>query len=125
FWFHSHMLPGNTLFGGIYGVLIIENNIEADLIANGTVPAESDTITLAMSDIEFDAAGVVGKDLGGVTKTLNELIELCHLDGIGDPGGVNAACGLSGVPGTTVLVNGQTPDAAAQTPKFIVPSGKR
>ena len=31
FWFHPHMLPGNTLFGGMYGVTIIENNIEASL----------------------------------------------------------------------------------------------
>ena len=38
FWFHSHMLPGNTLFGGIYGVLIIENNIEASLITLTTQP---------------------------------------------------------------------------------------
>ena len=40
-----------------------------------------------MSDIDFDATGKVGKSFGGMTKTLNELIELCHLYGIGDPGG--------------------------------------
>ena len=27
YWFHSHMLPGTTLFGGMYGILIIENPI--------------------------------------------------------------------------------------------------
>ena len=32
---------------------------------------------------------------------------------------------LSATPGSTVLVNGQKPDAGAQTPKFVVPSGKR
>ena len=125
YWFHSHMLPGNTLFGGIYGVLIIENNSEAERIADGTVPAAADTQIVAMSDIDFDASGTIGKSLGGVTKTENELIELCHLAAIGDPGGNHAACSLSSSPGATVLVNGQKPDPGAQTPKFIVPSGKR
>jgi hypothetical protein len=43
-----------------------------------------------MSDIEFDpATGKVGKQIGGMGPFLteNELIELCHLDGIGDAGG--------------------------------------
>ena len=44
FWFHSHMLPGNTLFGGIYGVMIIENDIEASLIADGILPDEANTL---------------------------------------------------------------------------------
>jgi FtsP/CotA-like multicopper oxidase with cupredoxin domain len=124
FWFHSHMLPGNTLFAGLYGVIIIENDIEASLKGT-TLPTDSATFTLAMSDIEFDAAGVVGKPLAGVTKTENELIEICHLFKIGDPGGVQAACNAAGKPGATVLVNGQTPDAAAHTPLFTVPSGGR
>jgi FtsP/CotA-like multicopper oxidase with cupredoxin domain len=124
FWFHSHMLPGNTLFGGMYGVIIIENNIEASLKGT-TLPADAETHTLALSDIDFDATGKVGKSFGGTTKTLNELVELCHLFTIGDPGGDQAACGASGFPGATVLVNGQTPDAGMQTPKFIVPSGKK
>ena len=125
FWFHSHMLPGNTLFGGMYGVFIIENPIEASLITSGVLPGAADTHTLAMSDIEFDGTGKIGKTLGGVTKTENELIELCHLWGIGDPGGDNAACNLAQTPGSTVLVNGVKPDSGAQTPKFTVPSGKR
>jgi len=124
FWFHSHMLAGNTLFGGMYGVLIIENPTESNLIGAGVLPSEADTHTLAMSDIEFDATGKVGKDLSGVTKTENELIELCHLFGIGDPGGQNT-CNLAQRPGATVLVNGVKPDPAAQAPKFVVPSGKR
>lgn len=125
FWFHSHMLPGNTLFGGMYGVIIIENPIEASLRASGVLPAESDTHTLALSDIDFDSDGKVGKSFGGGTKTLNELIELCHLYGIGDPSGDMLACNASATPGATVLVNGQKPDAGAQTPKFVVPSGKK
>ncbi len=124
FWFHSHMLPGNTLFGGMYGVFIIENPAEGNLKASGVLPDDANTHTLAMSDIEFDATGKVGKDLSGVTKTQNELIELCHLFGIGDPGGQNT-CNLSTRPGGTVLVNGVKPDPAAKTPMFVVPSGKR
>ena len=38
FWFHSHMLPGNTLFGGMYGVMIIENDIEASLKGTARCP---------------------------------------------------------------------------------------
>ena len=36
-----------------------------------------------------------------------------------------AACNTATVPGSIVLVNGQKPDAVANTPKFVVPSGKR
>jgi FtsP/CotA-like multicopper oxidase with cupredoxin domain len=124
FWFHSHMMPGNTLFGGMYGVIIIENDIEASL--KGTVlPADADTYTLAMSDIGFDTAtGKVGKLFKGNFKTENELVELCHLYTSGGVGGDKDACNASTVPGSTVLVNGQVPDSAAQTPKFVVPSGK-
>jgi FtsP/CotA-like multicopper oxidase with cupredoxin domain len=124
FWYHSHMLPGNVTFAGMYGVLIIPNNIEGQLIAQGTLPAEADTYTLALSDIEFDATGKVGKPFKGVTKTVNELVELCHLEAIGEPGGDRAACGAISV-GQTVLVNGENPDPAAHTPKVTVPSGKK
>src|SRR5882762_5317132 len=77
FWFHSHMLPGNTLFGGMYGVFIVENPIEPSLKASGALPSDANTHTLAMSDVSFDVGtGKIGKPLGGVTTTENELIEL-------------------------------------------------
>jgi FtsP/CotA-like multicopper oxidase with cupredoxin domain len=124
YWFHSHMMPGNTLFAGLYGVMIIENDIEASL--KGTVlPQDDATFTLALSDIEFDDTGKVGRALDGVTRTLNELIEFCHQEQLGEYAGVEFPCPKAALPGKTVLVNGQTPDAAAQTPKFIVPSGGR
>ena len=65
------MLPGNTLFGGMYGVIIIENNIEASLKGT-TLPDDANTHTLALSDIDFDATGVVGKQFGmpATTKKL-------------------------------------------------------
>ena len=57
FWFHSHMMPGNTTFAGMYGAIIIENNIESTPDRPTILPAEADTHTLALSDIEFDAMG--------------------------------------------------------------------
>ncbi len=125
FWFHSHMMPGNTAFAGMYGAMIIENDIESSPDRPAILPAEADTHTLALSDIEFDAMGKVGKSFMGGTKTINELVELCHLSTEGEPGGEMGACSISTLPGSTVLVNGQSPDAGAQTPRFVVPSGKK
>ncbi len=125
FWFHSHMMPGNTTFAGMYGAIIIQNNIESTPARPAILPAEADTYTLALSDIDFDAMGKVGRSFGGGTKTINELVELCHLWTEGDPGGDMTACNAATIPGGTVVVNGQKPDAGAQTPKFVVPSGKK
>lgn len=123
FWYHSHMLPGSSTFAGMYGPIIIENNIEASL--KGTVlPTDANTHTFVLSDIEFDGTGKVGKQFNGMTKTINELVELCHLDAEGLPGGDRLACGVPNL-GDTVLVNGQKPDAVAETPKFVVASGQR
>lgn len=124
FWYHSHMSPSNATFAGMYGPIVIENNIEASL--KGTVlPLDADTHNLVLSDIEYDATGKVGKLFGGVTTTINELIQLCHLDAEGQPGGNRGACQI--LAGPTVLVNGENPNATpgSQSPKFVVPSGKR
>jgi FtsP/CotA-like multicopper oxidase with cupredoxin domain len=124
FWYHNHILPGNTTFAGMYGVIIVANNLEDQLIAQGKLPAEAATFTLALSDIEFDATGKVGKPYGGGTMLVNELVELCHLNAVDNTTGDRGACGAISV-GETVLVNGENPNAAAQTPMFTVPSGKR
>jgi FtsP/CotA-like multicopper oxidase with cupredoxin domain len=122
FWYHSHMLPGSSTFAGMYGPIIIENNIEASL--KGTVlPTDANTHTIVLSDIEFDGTGKVGKQFDGMTKTINELVELCRLDAEG-MGGSRSACGVPNL-GDTVLVNGQKPDPIAETPKFTVASGQR
>ncbi|MCU1268599.1 MAG: multicopper oxidase type 3 [Acidobacteria bacterium] len=124
FWYHSHMAPSNATFGGMYGPIVIENNIEPSL--KGTVlPLDADTHNLVLSDIDYDANGKVGKDFNNTTTTINELIELCHLDAEGQPGGDRNACSI--LAGSTVLVNGENPNATAgaQSPKFVVPSGKR
>ena len=126
FWYHSHFLPGQPTFAGMYGPIIIANNIEATLQGNGTLPSAANTHTLVLSDIEFDGTGKVGKQFMGVTKTINELVEICHNDAFGLPGGSRAACmAPPNLPGDTVLVNGVKPDPGTNTPKFIVPSGKR
>ena len=123
FWYHSHMMPGSSTFAGMYGSIVIENNIEASL--KGTVlPTDAFTHELVLSDIEFDLMGKVGKPFGGVTATINELVDMCLRDAEGLPGGNRGACGAP-TPGATVLVNGANPNAGTMTPKFIVPSGKR
>lgn len=124
FWYHSHMLPGSSTFAGMYGSIVIENNIEASL--KGTVlPVDADTHSLVLSDIQFaPATGIVGKPLGGVITPINELVLLCHLNVQGEPGGNAAACAAP-TPGQTVLVNGQPPDIGLDTPKFVVASGQR
>src|SRR5207249_1666070 len=53
FWFHSHMMPANTTFAGMYGAMIITNAIEGSLIASNKLPAAAYTYPLALSDIEF------------------------------------------------------------------------
>ncbi|MFN0009106.1 MAG: multicopper oxidase domain-containing protein [Planctomycetota bacterium] len=127
YWYHSHMLPGSSTFAGMYGSIVIENDIDDSL--KGTVlPTNANTHSLVLSDIEFDpASGVVGKPLpppAGPITPINELVELCHLAVEGEPGGDPSACG-SPTPGKTVLVNGVPPDLAAETPKFTVASGEK
>jgi FtsP/CotA-like multicopper oxidase with cupredoxin domain len=126
FWYHPHMLPGSTTFAGMYGPIVIQDDVEAGL-QGSVLPAEEDTHTLVLSDIEFDPfTGLVGKrlDVLGEITPINELIELCHLFVQGEPGGNLTACG-SPIPGEVVLVNGRPPDPAAQEPRFVVASGQR
>lgn len=120
YWYHSHIQPGNATFAGMYGSLIVDNPIEPSLRGN-KLPTLANTHTLVLSDIEFDATGKVGK--GDPAKTINELVELCHLWAEGEPGGDMIACGTPGSPGKIVLVNGIAPTAS--TPKFTVASGQR
>ena len=123
FWFHSHMTPGNTTFAGMYGVIIIPNESESDLIDDGVLPPAQYTYTLAMSDIQFDTQGNVGKpftqpDNSIITKTINDYVNLCHQN----PGGNNQDCNAASTAGTTVLVDGVNPDSNPVTND--VPSGQ-
>jgi len=124
YWYHSHMLPGGPTFAGMYGPIVIESDIETSL-KGSVLPAETDTHSLVLSDIEFDPlTGKVGKPLGGVITEVNELVQLCVLGNEGDPSGNRGACSVL-FPGNTVLVNGEPPSASAQMPSFVVASGQR
>lgn len=128
FWYHSHMLPGDATFAGMYGSLVVENLIEGSL-KGSTLPTDADTHTVVLSDIEFDGAGKVGKQFDpdgsgsepASTFTINRLVELCHLGAEGDPSGNKSACSVPNL-GATLLVNGQKPGASA--PTFSVKSGQ-
>ncbi|HXI72411.1 MAG TPA: multicopper oxidase family protein [Verrucomicrobiae bacterium] len=137
YWFHNHINPGSSTFAGMYGLIIVPNNIEPSLIASNTLPAADYTYSLGLSDIEFNPTnGFVGKFLqdtnaGNTTPTnwysINELGDLCHKFAIGDPSGNTLACNVATLPGTTVLVNGATPttNLAGLYPLYVVPSGQR
>ncbi|MGH8519044.1 MAG: multicopper oxidase domain-containing protein, partial [Panacagrimonas sp.] len=123
FWYHSHMLPGSATFEGMYGPIIIENPIEASL--KGTVlPTSANTHTMVLADIEYDASGKVGKPLSGVMKSINELVEICHLWTEDEAGGEMLACGAA-TPGNTVLINGVKPNPGNPVSVFKVKSGQR
>ena len=115
FWFHPHMMPGPQTFAGAYGAFIVKDPNETALQAAGTIPSAANTHTVVLSDIEFDANGDVGYDDGGVLKSWASLHATCA-------GGDSNACNLIG-DAATVLVNGQTPDAGAETPKIVAKSG--
>lgn len=131
FWYHSHMLPGNATFAGMYGSLVVENAIENSL-KGSILPTDADTHTLVLSDIEFDGNGKVGRPFDpdgssgsapSSTYTINSLVELCHLGAAGESGGNKGACGVPNL-GVTMLVNGTPPTPGANTPKFTVVAGQ-
>lgn len=107
-WYHSHMLPGTTTFGGMYGPIVIKNSVEASLIASQVLPSTNYTFPLVLSDISF-TNGVVGKVYNGTNYSLNTLIQLCENNILGHPNADGGACGAVGPPGSVALVNGKVP----------------
>ncbi|PWU08566.1 MAG: hypothetical protein C5B50_29410 [Verrucomicrobia bacterium] len=117
YWYHSHMLPGTTTFGGMYGPIIVHDANETALMAANVLPPTNRTFQLVMSDISF-ANGFVGKIYNGTNVSLNTLIQLCEnyvLSGTGDFFG----CGLAGTPGDIFLCNGSV---AALAGTFCAPA---
>jgi FtsP/CotA-like multicopper oxidase with cupredoxin domain len=113
FWFHPHMKPGPQTFAGTYGVFIVKDPNEEALIADNRIPAASNTHTVVLSDIEFDADGDVGfVNAGGEAVPWAQLATTC--------GGGGGGCPTIGN-GATVLVNGQKPSAS--TPIITARSG--
>jgi PKD repeat protein/FtsP/CotA-like multicopper oxidase with cupredoxin domain len=127
FWFHSHMMPGNTTFAGMYGVIIIPNGSEPTLITNGVLPPPAYTFPLAMSDIEFATnnsyapdypIGTVGRTTNYANatafQTINAWVEACHANPMNQE-----VCQAASVPGDVVLVNGVSPLAAPGSQKRV------
>ncbi|PWU20217.1 MAG: hypothetical protein C5B50_04525 [Verrucomicrobia bacterium] len=143
FWFHSHMLPGNTLFAGMYGIIIVTDCCESGLVSSNRLPAANSTFQLALSDIQWDDRaqtnsvnnpnfGNVGKynsasitgTVGhatviyppGTFQTINKWIHDCgdNESGVGtSQPGGGALCKFASGPGNSVLVNGLTPEGNA------------
>jgi FtsP/CotA-like multicopper oxidase with cupredoxin domain/streptogramin lyase len=111
FWYHSHMLPGTTVFGGMYGPLIVTNAVEGSLIASNILPPSTYTFPLVMGDTSF-TNGVIGKVFNGTNYALNTLIQMCENAALGISSAGGGACGVAGPPGDVVLVNGTVPSLA-------------
>ncbi|HWY29441.1 MAG TPA: multicopper oxidase domain-containing protein, partial [Candidatus Acidoferrum sp.] len=132
FWYHSHMLPGTTTFGGMYGPLVVHDTNEAALIAANVLPSTNSTFPLLMTDIDF-TNGVIGKVFNGANYSLNTLIQLCENYILGNPGGEMPACGVAGAPGSIFLCNGMIPSlsgtacapTASSSPVYYIPNHQR
>ncbi|PWU08567.1 MAG: hypothetical protein C5B50_29415 [Verrucomicrobia bacterium] len=118
FWYHSHMLPGTTTFGGMYGPLIVHDTNETALIAANVLPPANRTFQLVMTDVSF-TNGVIGKVLNGTNFSLNTLIQLCENNILGLPNANGAACGVAGPPGDILLCNGSV---ASRAGTFCAPT---
>ena len=111
FWYHSHMLPGTTTYGGMYGPIIVHDSDETALIAANVIPGTNSTFPLVVSDISF-TNGTVGKVVSGTNYSLNTLIQLCENSILGLPNGDNSKCSPTGKPGELFLCNGKIPSLA-------------
>jgi len=108
FWYHSHMLPGTTTFGGMYGAIIVHDTNETALIAANILPSTNNTFPLLMTDVSF-TNGVIGKVITGTNYSLNTLLQLCENGILGLPNGDRNVCGAAGPPGDIFLCNGSVP----------------
>lgn len=109
YWYHSHMIPGTTTFGGMYGPIIVRDTNETALIAANVLPSTNYTFPLVLSDISF-TNGTVGKVVNGTNYSLNTLILLCEDNVLNGSGGqLFSMCGEAGKPGSVFLCNGSVP----------------
>ena len=110
YWYHSHMLPGTTTFGGMYGPIVIHDTNETALMAANILPSTNYTFPIMFSDISF-TNGTVGKVVKGTNYSLNTLIQICESITLGNlPATFNFDwCGPAGQPGDVALVNGTVP----------------
>jgi FtsP/CotA-like multicopper oxidase with cupredoxin domain/streptogramin lyase len=109
YWYHSHMIPGTTTFGGMYGPIIVHDTNEPALIAAGVLPPTNYTYQLVLTDISF-TNGAVGKVEGGTNYTLNALIQDCENGVLSGSSVIPNACGDAGNPGNVFMCNGSVPN---------------
>ncbi len=133
FWYHSHMTPGTSTFGGMYGPIVIHDTNETALIAANVLPATNYTFPLVMSDISF-TNGTVGKVVNGTNYSLNTLIQICENGVLTAPNPNRPVfCGAAGFPGDVFLCNGSVPigmgtpctPATNSTPVFYIGKNQR
>jgi FtsP/CotA-like multicopper oxidase with cupredoxin domain len=124
FWYHPHMMAAGQVFAGMYGPIVVENPIEPSLKGTGKVlPTDDYTKTIVLSDIDFNASGDVGLSGPYGFQSVYDLIEMVCKPKPKDCDKTDRGTPL--VRGPIVLVNGESPNAAAQTPKYTVPSGQK
>ncbi len=132
YWYHSHMIPGTTIFAGMYGPILIHDTNETALVNSGVLPSTNYTFQLMLSDISFTNS-TVGKIYNGTNYSLNTLIQLCENSILGAPNGDHNACGSAGPAGDVVLCNGKVPTLKGtfgaplntSTPIFFIGANKR
>lgn len=61
FWYHPHIRGGQEVIAGLYGPLIVKEDIERDLVKNNILPSKD--ITLVLSDISVSGGEVKGKSV--------------------------------------------------------------
>ena len=132
FWYHSHMIPGTTTYGGMYGPIIVHDTNETTLIASNVLPSAGYTFPLVMSDISF-TNGFVGKVINGTNYSINTLIQLCENSILGVPNADNSVCPPTGKPGDLFLCNGKIPSlvggfctpTASSSPVYFIGKSQR
>jgi FtsP/CotA-like multicopper oxidase with cupredoxin domain len=72
YWYHPHHeFSTNQVFKGLYGSIIVTDPNEAELIADGVIPAAADTRTLALSDLTVCKDADPNND-NDITDSLND-----------------------------------------------------
>ena len=124
YWYHPHHHSStNQVFKGLYGVIIVTDSHDDTLVANGTLPSEAETRTLALSDIS------VCKAMGQNSSRMETLCITSPMDEDGAPRGPFSPGDVPNIqpgPPTTsgpvnegeiVLTNGMNVGGRAGTPE--------
>lgn len=69
FWYHPHIRGGQEVIAGLYGPLIVKEDIERDLVSNGILPSKD--MTLVLSDISVTEGQVKDVENVPMLETMN------------------------------------------------------